>query len=52
MLPRHRSYEPGSDIVNTTHHYIITETVPEFLELEKELPVLRDIRAFTDHLQD
>ena len=25
-----------------THHYLVTETVPEFLELEHELPVVRD----------
>ena len=24
------------------HHYLITDTVPEFTELEKELPVIRD----------
>jgi dimethylglycine dehydrogenase len=38
-------------IVNTTHHYIITETVPEFLELEKELPVLRDMGAFSGYFR-
>lgn len=29
-------------IVNMTHHYLITDTVPEFLTLAKELPVVRD----------
>ncbi len=29
-------------IANMLHHYLITETVPEFTELEKELPVIRD----------
>ncbi len=29
-------------ITNMTHHYIVTDTVPEFLELERELPVVRD----------
>ena len=25
-----------------THHYLVTETVPEFLDLDRELPVVRD----------
>ena len=25
-----------------THHYLVTETVPEFLDLDDELPVVRD----------
>lgn len=29
-------------IANMLHHYLITDTVPEFAELEKELPVIRD----------
>jgi dimethylglycine dehydrogenase len=29
-------------IANMLHHYLITETVPEFEALEKELPVIRD----------
>ncbi|NCF36182.1 MAG: FAD-dependent oxidoreductase [Gammaproteobacteria bacterium] len=29
-------------IANMLHHYLITDTVPEFEELEKELPVIRD----------
>jgi dimethylglycine dehydrogenase len=29
-------------IANMLHHYLITDTVPEFQELEKELPVIRD----------
>ncbi len=29
-------------IVNVLHHYLVTDTVPEFLELERELPVVRD----------
>jgi dimethylglycine dehydrogenase len=29
-------------IANMLHHYLITDTVPEFLNLEKELPVIRD----------
>ena len=27
---------------NMTHHYLVTDTVPEFQNLEKELPVIRD----------
>jgi len=29
-------------IANMLHHYLITDTVPEFQDLEKELPVIRD----------
>ena len=29
-------------ITSMTHHYLVTDTVPEFLELERELPVVRD----------
>jgi dimethylglycine dehydrogenase len=29
-------------IANMLHHYLITDTVPEFENLEKELPVIRD----------
>jgi dimethylglycine dehydrogenase len=29
-------------IANMLHHYLITETVPEFERLERELPVIRD----------
>ncbi len=29
-------------IANMLHHYLITDTVPEFEALEKELPVIRD----------
>jgi dimethylglycine dehydrogenase len=29
-------------IANMLHHYLITDTVPEFEQLEKELPVIRD----------
>ena len=29
-------------IANMLHHYLITDTVPEFVDLEKELPVIRD----------
>jgi dimethylglycine dehydrogenase len=29
-------------IANMLHHYLITDTVPEFQDLEQELPVIRD----------
>lgn len=38
-------------ITNITHHYIVTETVPEFLNLVTELPVLRDISAFSGYFR-
>lgn len=36
-------------IANTTHHYVVTETVPEFLNLGVELPVIRDASAFSGY---
>ena len=36
-------------IANTTHHYVVTETVPEFLDLSVELPVIRDASAFSGY---
>jgi dimethylglycine dehydrogenase len=38
-------------ITNTTHHYVVTETVPEFLNLSKELPVLRDASGFSGYVR-
>jgi dimethylglycine dehydrogenase len=38
-------------IANMLHHYLITETVPEFLELEKELPVVRDDRQVSGYIR-
>ena len=29
-------------MTSMTHHYFVTDTVPEFLELDRELPVIRD----------
>ncbi len=34
-----------------THHYLVTDTVPEFLELEKELPVVRDDREVSGYVR-
>ena len=38
-------------IANLTHHYLITDTVPEFLELEKELPVVRDDSVVSGYIR-
>ncbi|MGI9412588.1 MAG: FAD-dependent oxidoreductase, partial [Hyphomicrobiales bacterium] len=38
-------------ITNMTHHYIITDTVPEFLELDGELPVVRDDRLVSGYIR-
>lgn len=37
--------------VNMTHHYLVTDTVPEFLELKKELPVVRDDRMVSGYIR-
>jgi len=34
-----------------THHYFVTDTVPEFLELEKELPVIRDDKLVSGYIR-
>ena len=36
---------------NMTHHYFITDTVPEFLDLDKELPVVRDDRLVSGYVR-
>ena len=38
-------------IICMTHHYLVTETVPEFLELERELPVVRDDREVSGYIR-
>ena len=38
-------------ITNMTHHYVITDTVPEFLELDQELPVVRDDRLVSGYVR-
>ncbi len=38
-------------IANLLHHYLITETVPEFLELSEELPVVRDDRRVSGYIR-
>ena len=34
-----------------THHYLVTETVPEFEALERELPVVRDDRMVSGYVR-
>lgn len=34
-----------------THHYLVTETVPEFRDLERELPVVRDDREVSGYIR-
>ncbi|PSM16356.1 FAD-dependent oxidoreductase [Nitratireductor sp. StC3] len=43
----------GLDVPTTsmTHHYLITDTVPEFMDLERELPVVRDDRLVSGYIR-
>jgi dimethylglycine dehydrogenase len=43
----------GYDLPATsmTHHYLITDTVPEFQGLDKELPVVRDDRLVSGYIR-
>lgn len=43
----------GYDLPATsmTHHYLITDTVPEFQALERELPVVRDDRLVSGYIR-
>ncbi|MGI9305240.1 MAG: FAD-dependent oxidoreductase, partial [Gammaproteobacteria bacterium] len=34
-----------------THHYLVTDTVPEFLTLDRELPVVRDDRLVSGYIR-
>lgn len=34
-----------------THHYLVTDTVPEFVELDHELPVVRDDRLVSGYIR-
>lgn len=34
-----------------THHYLVTDTVPEFQNLERELPVIRDDRLVSGYIR-
>lgn len=43
----------GLDVPTTsmTHHYLVTETVPEFMDLAGELPVVRDDRMVSGYVR-
>ncbi len=38
-------------MTSMTHHYFVTEAVPEFLELDRELPVIRDDRLVSGYIR-
>ena len=38
-------------IANLLHHYLVTETVPEFADLPRELPVIRDDREVSGYVR-
>ena len=38
-------------MTSMTHHYFVTETVPEFESLEQELPVIRDDRKVSGYIR-
>ena len=38
-------------MTSMTHHYLVTDTVPEFVDLETELPVIRDDRKVSGYIR-
>ena len=38
-------------MTSMTHHYLVTDTVPEFLELDRELPVIRDDKMVSGYIR-
>ncbi len=38
-------------MTSMTHHYFVTDTVPQFLELENELPVIRDDKLVSGYIR-
>lgn len=38
-------------LTSMTHHYLVTDTVPEFLELDAELPVIRDDKLVSGYIR-
>ncbi len=38
-------------MTSMTHHYLVTDTVPEFQELENELPVIRDDKLVSGYIR-
>lgn len=50
---RQMGFWTGLDIPATsmTHHYLVTEQVPEFADLDRELPVVRDDRLVSGYIR-
>ena len=38
-------------MTSMTHHYLVTDTVPEFLDLDYELPVIRDDKMVSGYIR-
>jgi len=38
-------------MTSMTHHYVVTDTVPAFMDLERELPVIRDDRLVSGYIR-
>ncbi len=38
-------------MTSMTHHYFVTDTVPEFMDLDTELPVIRDDRRVSGYIR-
>ena len=38
-------------MTSMTHHYLVTDTVPEFQDLEQELPVIRDDKKVSGYIR-
>ena len=38
-------------MTSMTHHYFVTEPVPEFADLERELPVIRDDKMVSGYIR-
>ena len=38
-------------MTSMTHHYLVTDTVPEFQDLERELPVIRDDKKVSGYIR-
>ena len=38
-------------MTSMTHHYLVTDTVPEFIDLEAELPVIRDDKMVSGYIR-
>lgn len=38
-------------MANTTHHYLVTDTVEEFKDLDTELPVVRDDKTYSGYIR-